>query len=483
MTIDFNQILPQYTPDVQVELDREGGLSGLPRDQKKVLLVGYQTSAATAVAGAVKRITSVSYAKAQWGEGSMLACMAQAALDVSSKIPLYGVSFAENESGVPAAGTITITGTASGSGSLELWIAGRYFQIGIASTDTVEIVVDKIIAKIAQYDNLPFTLTKGAGTAFVIAVAARNDGPEGNTILIRSRITAGITTACAVGAMASGATAGDPTSVLTGVEGDRYHIVCIGTNDATTIGKVVDHCEKQSAPFVQKWCIGVAGFTGTRGDADTLANALDSYNCQVVWHQKSEIPVFELAARFAALRATKAANVGVIDTELKGVAPAYDETKWPTSADIEAAIEAGITPIRPLRNGTCQVVRSVLTRQSAPISYRDHNVEEIWHYVCEYLLNVFSARVKGKRLKSASPPGRPDTVTPGRATAILNECLFALDRLDYLQGVKDSIAAGNNFAEVNAVEPTTRLDAAFDFIPVGIAVFTAIKGTLKAPLV
>ena len=89
MTIDFNQILPQFLPATQVELDREGGLSGLPRDAKKVLLVGYKTSAGTATAGQVKRITSETQAMADWGEGSMVACMAAAL--ISGRDP-FGLS-------------------------------------------------------------------------------------------------------------------------------------------------------------------------------------------------------------------------------------------------------------------------------------------------------------------------------------------------------------------------------------------------------
>jgi len=477
--IDFEHIQPQETPDVQFELDREGGLSGLPVDAKRILVLAYGLAAGSIADGVLKQVTSSAKGQEYWGEGSMMAVMIEAAIDVNPKAEVYGVSFAEDAGADAATGTLVFVGNASGSGTVKFSIGGRSFQFGVAKDDTPTEMGDALVAAVAQKSNLPFTVANAAGT---VTATARNACPEGNSIRMHGEITAGITTTFTVAsALSGGLTAGDPTDTLANLVAWRFHLIALGTGDATTMGVMTTHQEEQSEPAAKKPGIGAIGAAGTRSAAETLADGDDSYNSQIFWLQEAENPSFELVARLIAHRSRYAANVGVIDQVIKGVLPPYDETKWPGDGDIEAAIKGGVSPVRPLRNGTCEIVRSVLTRQTAPIAYRDHNQEEIWHYTCEFLIGLVKMRIKGKRLKSASPAGRPGTVTPKLATGILNEGLIVLDKRDYVQGVKESIAAGNNKAQINSVETTTRLDSMFDFIPIGLVILSANKGTFKRP--
>lgn len=475
MTIDFSEILPQLTPDVQVETDWTSGQSGLPRDVKKLLLLAHMTSG-TAAAGAVKRVTSRAAAIAYWGQGSELACMAELALAIAPTAPIYGVAYAEAGGGALGTGTVAITGTAATSaGSLSLTIAGRTMQIGIAVGDTPTVVGESIDDAIAALANAPFTSNNVTGT---VTVSSRNKGTQANTIRMSHVLTgaAGLTFTVAA-ALTSGATDGDPTTVLTGVEGDRYHLIAFNNcvTGATNLGALKTDREKQSGVAVKKWGLGIAGYVGTEANAETLAGTINSYRIQLAWHQNSPRPVFELAAIFAAVRARRAANVSLDDVTCPYLTPAVDETKWPNAADIEAALNAGITPLRPLRDGTVQVVRSIVAKTSAP-AFIDHMTIEISDYADEYLINLLSLRAKGRRLKTGSAPGSPSTMTPGRINAICNEAYKKLDKLDYLQGVETAIAKGIDFAEINAVDPN-RVDGARRFWPIAFAHFIAIKKT------
>ena len=195
----------------------------------------------------------------------------------------------------------------------------------------------------------------------------------------------------------------------------------------------------------------------------------------MIWHQTSDQPNYWIAAAFAGQRAKAAPNKSLDYVELKGVTAQYTESAWPTAAEIEAALAGGVTPLRPLRNGAVQIVRAVTTRQTAPVAFLDVNVIDISDYVDEYVLSLIRARLLGRPLKSGSPPASPRTVTPGRVTAVVNEALLTLDtKLDYLQGVQQSIDAGHNFAEINATD-AYRVDCAFDFWPVAHLHFFAGK--------
>ena len=92
--IEFDTILPQYTPDVQVETDWTSGSAGLPNDKKTLLLMGQQlsTGSLTVPTGSnvqtPRRITSTTQAIGLYGKGSTLAVMCEYALPASSRTAL-----------------------------------------------------------------------------------------------------------------------------------------------------------------------------------------------------------------------------------------------------------------------------------------------------------------------------------------------------------------------------------------------------------
>lgn len=473
VVIDFQQILPQLTPDVQVETDWAGGRTGLAIDQKKLLLLGYMTTG-TGVAGQVYSITSRAQGIALFGKGSDLACMIEMALSIAPMAPIYAVAYAEDGGGAQATANVVLATTATAPGTLVVIIAGRRFQVGIAKSDTPTVVGEALAAAVNGHPNCPVAAVNTTGT---VAITARNKGTGGNSIRLSGYITSCGMTATIPAVLASGLTDGTPATALAGVEGDRYHLIALNTQDVVNVPLLVTDREKQSGVAVKKWGLGIVGCTGTRGTAETLqgTSGVPSYRLQLVWHAECPRPCFELAAAFAALRATKRANVSLDDVVLPGFTPAVDETKWPNAAEIEAALRSGLTPLRPMRDGTMQVVRSVIAKTQASVPYYiDHMTIEISDYCDEFIIRLLTERAKGKRLKTASPPGSPSTMTPARITAILNEGLYLLDKDDYIQGVQDAIKKGLDFTVINSVDPN-RTDSGLRFWPVAFAHFCAVK--------
>jgi phage tail sheath gpL-like len=125
--IDFNEIPQQLTPDVLIETDWTSGLSGLPSTVKRTLLSGYKLDGGSLANGIVKPIVSRSQARQWWGDGSHLAVMAEAFLDVAPGSLLYGASYPKGANAQAATRTLTLEKTATTNGTLKVWIGGRLF--------------------------------------------------------------------------------------------------------------------------------------------------------------------------------------------------------------------------------------------------------------------------------------------------------------------------------------------------------------------
>lgn len=478
----FNELDAEIRePTVAVETDFDSGRQNVPSLEKRLLLLGYGLSG-TASDGEVHEITSEQAARALWGEGSHLAVMAERALEQAPRVPLYGMSYAEDGGAVAASGTVTLATDASASGTLTVTVGGRRVRVGISSGDTPTEVGDDLAAAINGLVNAPFTAANAIG---VVTITARNGGDEGNTIRFRSVITSGIgMTATDSGAtLASGATPGDPTSVLTGIEGQRFHHIAHNNDDATGVAAVQTHQEARSAALEQKWGTGVWASVDTLANTQTAVAAnSDSRRMQVVWQEQSELPIFELAAAFAAERARVVTRNRTLNFhELVGAKPAFDETVWPTNADFESALRTGITPVRPLRSGRVEVVRSVTAKQSEDISLIDTNILEISDFIDEDLINIFRLRYKDAALKVLNPANTPNVLTPARALAVLHERMTIWDTvLDYTQGSRADIRNSRTKAVPNPTDPS-RLDIAYPYRPVFGAHVIAVLKTFTTP--
>jgi phage tail sheath gpL-like len=490
MTIDFVDIIPQTTPDVQVETDWSGAAAGLPADVKKVLLLGNNLSTgtepvpATTDVAVVRRITSEAKAIALWGKGSNLAIMARAAIEVSPKVELYGAPYKQGSGAAKAACETTLSVTATGNGTLYLWACGELFTLGVSTGDTPAIVAAAMVALVNGHTNFPLLASVASTTH--IKLEARQPGTVGNFVGFKYKITSGIgmlfqTPAMGAASVESaeefctgGTVDGDPTVQLAAMEGTRFHIIALDTADSTALGKIKTHLNKVSGPAYKKWGMGVCGYNGTLANCETLANAQDAYRIQVFFVEKCPQHPAIMAAKFACLRGRYGAKESLIGKEVVGLAQPYSLADALDPAEIEEALDEGITPGRCSETGgRVEVVRSVTTRQTATIAFRDHCIQEKSDYFDESLVNGFAPYI-GRTLKVASDPGSNSTMTLGRLTAILNRIIFALDKTDYVQGTKDAIAAGSNWAEVNATD-ADRVDVACRFYPTRILAFLAIQ--------
>ncbi|HHE72819.1 MAG TPA: hypothetical protein ENL34_11130 [Chloroflexi bacterium] len=467
-SIQFDTIIDQLTPDVQVETDWESGSTGLPNDKKTLLLMGQGLASGSvgvptgSDVQTPQRITSVAKAISLFGKGSNLAVMCEYAIKAGPRATIYAVQIKAGTTPGQATIDLVLASNATGSGELRVHIMGERFAVGVASGDTPTDIGDLIEAAINGHPNLPVTASNAAGT---VTLNHRVLGLEGNSIATRAEITASGMTATMGGAsLASGTVAADPTTQLAAMLADRYHLIAAECSDATALGLIQAHQEAASTPAEKRWGLGIAAVVDTAANAQTLGNGLDSYRMQVLWQEASERPAYALAATLAGLRASNGPKKAFDNVVLPNVPTPYDEDAWPNVGDIETALEEGLIPLRAKRgSGKCEIVRSVVTRQTTPITYRDHNIPEKSDYTDLAVITGLTPYV-GKTLKVDSPPGQPGTVTPNRVKATLGRILKALDREDILQGVATAIGEGRVFAKVNNTT-VTRVDCAYPFKP------------------
>ena len=478
MSIEFTEIQDQMTPDIQIETDWESGIQGLPSTTKALLLVGSSAN----LNGEVHRATTLDDAIDKYGEGTILACMIEAALRTAPKATIYAMSIA---AGATAAELeYTLAGTNTAPGVLKLWVGGRLLQVGFATGITaVNVEAAVVTAYGNEARNWPAAITQGIAPGDLNAGAV-NTGIASNSIRFRVDVSKlpGITVAgaqTAEGFLVGGTTATSPATPLAAIQASRFHLLAMESGDAVAALAAQTHQVTQSSVSSKKWGMAIIPETGGSVAAQAQTLALDSFRSQVVALENSPRPAFELAAAFAAHRATKDPRQECDDDRLSWLMPPSDMSDWPTPADIEADLDLGVTPLEcHVAGGKVTIPRSIVSAQPGTLAAsmaQDATLHEKADYFDETIITRLSA-YKGKTWKAAGNPGRPSTVTPDRALALFVGVVKDLDEEDYVQFTELYNSQGLFVAEANATNPD-RVDLAGPFHPTRSAHLWAVKKT------
>ena len=232
----------------QVQLDRTGTTPASA--VQRSCIFGQKTSAGSATALALVQVSSNERAVALFGVGSQLAIMCATYLRNDPAAVLYAVPFSDNGT-TKAAGTFTVTGPATGNGTVSIEIGGYGLSVGVTSGDAQNTIAAAINAAINLVTDLP--VTSGVSTN-VVTVTAKNAGTNGNTIRISVNPSTGqvlpVGVAVALVQPTGGAT--DPAYATTQVTAlaaiaaeDFRHIVWPWTDD--------DSLDVLDAELISRW--------------------------------------------------------------------------------------------------------------------------------------------------------------------------------------------------------------------------------------
>lgn len=121
MSISFNQIpINLLTPGQYVEFDNSKAVGGLVNETARILLFAPKLSTGTGKANSPVMVTRSSEGVDVFGLGSIGAAMLESIFEITRTIETWVVPIEDPSAGTAAKGTVTVTGTATESGTISL---------------------------------------------------------------------------------------------------------------------------------------------------------------------------------------------------------------------------------------------------------------------------------------------------------------------------------------------------------------------------
>jgi phage tail sheath gpL-like len=384
MTIAFNQIPSNLRiPWVGVEFDASQASQGPAILAFRGLLIGQKTSAGSAAANSLHRVTRADSVIALAGQGSLLHRLAIAWFAENQETETWIGVLSDDNSGVQASGTITVSGPATAAGTIALYLGGERVTVGVASGDANTAIATAIGAAINASGSLAVTATVSNA---VVTVTYRHKGAVGNSYDVRHSYRIGEQLPSGVGltivAMASGATNPSLASLIAAMGDTWFHVIAHPYTDATSLSAIEAELASRAGPMRMIDGLAITSASGTHSALTTLGGARNSA-WSIIASQPGESPVTppaEFAAGCAAVIARAAAADPARPFQTLSVTRALPpaEADLFTSSERNLLLFDGIATSVALPGGAVQVERAITTYQNAPsgdddTSYLDSN--------------------------------------------------------------------------------------------------------------
>jgi len=419
-------------PGVPLEFNLKAGRNSLPGNTQKVLFVAQKTSSGSAPVNVPVQVYSEGDARAKFGAGSLAAIMCLRALSANKYLKeLYVLPLADAASSAEAVGSFAITGPATATGTRTFRVGATPVQINYAAGDTAAEIAANLKAALDNLPDLPVTATINSGT---VTLTAKNKGTVGNSIVLSADPNAdGVSVA--VTAMTGGATDPVLATALAIVTGERYHLIGVPYNDATSLAALGAHCEAVSSSSSEKWGSGVFAYgIGSLSAACTLGGTLNSWRLSGFYLRGSASAPFEQAAQYAAVLAAEADPARPMDTVVLPdiAAPAIADRL--SDDEQESCLYNGVTPGEVATDGTVQIVRAITTcvkdeAGNADATLLDITTPRSMDYVAESVL---------ARIRAVFP--RAKRVAGKTSKAVKTELLAVLQQLEAAEVVQNVAA-------------------------------------------
>lgn len=167
MSLAFSQI-PNilFAPGVYAEYNNSRANQGLAPLPNRVLLIGSMLSSGSATSETLVRISREGDGGLYFGVDSQLGRVCEKFKNASKFTEVWAIGLDDADSAVAAEKTVTVTGTATSAGALNLLVHGERTPVGVASGDTPGDMALAIANKIAQ--GLTLLVTAACGIVITI---------------------------------------------------------------------------------------------------------------------------------------------------------------------------------------------------------------------------------------------------------------------------------------------------------------------------
>lgn len=380
MTISFDSISPTLrVPSVIAEFNATRAQQGPSLLTYRALLIGQKTSAGTATADTLVRVTSVDQAITYGGRGSMLHRQALAWFASNKSTEVWLGVLADNGAGVAATGTIVVSGPATADGTIALYLGGERIAVAVTSGDSADDIAAAIEAAIDDALDLPVTASVSTAT---VTIAFRHKGLVGNTYDVRhsfldgEELPAGVgMTITAVGSVVVGTTAPSLTNLIAAMADLWFHVWSHPYTDSTNLGAIETELSTRFGPMRSQDAIAITSASGSFSTLTTLGGARNSPHSVIVAQPGPSplTPPMEFAAEVAALVALYGAADPARPFQTlamtRAVAPA-ENAQWSLD-ERNLLLFDGIATTLRAAGGAVQLERIITTYQTSPAGADD----------------------------------------------------------------------------------------------------------------
>lgn len=349
-------------PGVYAEFNTRMATRSLPGNLQRMLIIAPMSGADAGVQAKALELHDVfsdDEAAVLFGRGSLAHIMAVSALKANRYLQLQAIGMAELPTAKPATADIALTGPATQSGTLTVWVANTRIDAPVQAGDSAQAISRALLDAVSRQGALPVTAQMATGDSGV-TLTARHGGEWGNDIRLSGRTTApGVTVT--VEAMRGGENNASVRDALTAVFAAGHQVIAVPWTDETTLRALREHLAATGDAMEKRGAVGVAGWAGTLATGTTLVGKSNDGRTTVGWHPGSVCLQAEIAAGYAAVIASEEDPARPYNgLEIVGL----DVTPLTSRAgrrEQENALHNGLAPLEVSPGDKVQIVRAIST--------------------------------------------------------------------------------------------------------------------------
>ncbi len=401
----------------------------------------------------------------------------------NSSTELWILPVNENSAGVAATGTLTLAGTATADGILQLYINAVRVQVPVAAEDTAADIATAAAELVSANPDVPVIATASNG---VVTFTSAQKGAFGNNMPIEINMMgadagestpAGITVTIA--AMSGGAGDPDLTEKLANLGDREFDFIANPFCDTTNLNALRDFMNDVTGRWSDDqqvyghvWSL----FVGTASAAQTFGNARNDQHATIfALDGARQLPDEYLAAALGRIATSYINDPArpVTFAELTGVYAPVDAKQWDKSTR-NTLLGNGISTFK-YANGTVQIERVITTYQRnkagvADVSYREANTMYTLQYIVRRLRSVITSKYPDFKLADDGYAGFDGAVvTPGIIKAEIlaeyhNMCTYAPVVCENEDAFANALIVERNKSDVNRIDAYIAPDLVNQFL-------------------
>ncbi|EFQ5899792.1 phage tail protein [Salmonella enterica] len=349
-------------PGVYAEFNTRMATRSLPGNLQRMLIIAPMSGADAGVQAKALELHDVfsdDEAAVLFGRGSLAHIMAVSALKANRYLQLQVIGMAELPTAKPATADIALTGPATQSGTLTVWVANTRIDAPVQAGDSAQAISRALLDALSRQGALPVTAQMATGDSGV-TLTARHGGEWGNDIRLSGRTTApGVTVT--VNAARGGENNASVRDALTAVFAAGHQVIAVPWTDEATLRALREHLTATGDAMEKRGAVGVAGWAGTLATGTTLAGKSNDGRTTIGWHPGSVCLQAEIAAGYAAVIASEEDPARPYNgLEIVGL----DVTPLTSRAgrrEQENALHNGLAPLEVGPGDKVQIVRAIST--------------------------------------------------------------------------------------------------------------------------